>query len=58
MSFLFQFNEDWMSGSKDMADEATSNLLLTITGSVPHVILVREEGKVDKTRFLRKNPIS
>ena len=39
-------------------NKATSDLSLTITGYVPHLIIVREEGKVDKTGFLRKKPLS
>ena len=35
-------------------NEATSDLSLTITGLFLHLIVVREEGKVDKTGFLRK----
>ena len=39
-------------------NEATSDLSLTITGVGPHLIVVREGDKVDKTAFLKKTPLS
>ena len=42
----------------DNCNEATSDLSSTITEYVPRLIVVREEGNVDKTGFLRKKPLS
>ena len=39
-------------------NESTSDLSLTIIRQVPHLIIVQEEGKADKTEFLRKKPLS
>ena len=50
MEFVYNL-KDQLNMAKD-----TSELSLTITGQVPHLIVERKVGKVDKTEFVRKKP--